>query len=203
MDKISKLNFYDIQQGSELWLQLRKGKFTASNFGDLFAKETTATYQNAIYKVVFELLTNESPESFSNDYMVRGNELESEAREVYEFETCNKVKNGGFMLYNNFVGASADGIINDKKGLEIKCPKYSTMINYLLKKELPSQYFWQVYGQMMVYDFDAVDFFAYHPKLKPLIVTVQRNEDILKELKEKLEICINSVQTIIKQLKET
>jgi putative phage-type endonuclease len=193
--------YHDVIQGTDEWLELRKGKFTASEFSNLFMTKTTAGYQNTIYKLVFEKLTNESPESFTNDWMKRGNELEAEAKEVYQFETLNKVLNGGFFELNDFVGASPDGLIGSEGLVEIKCPKYSTMINYLLKKELPNEYFWQVHGQMFVSERKYVDFMAYHPKLNPLILTIKRDEVVISQLEEKLFESIQQVKTIIEKLK--
>ena len=80
---------HNVKQNTEEWMKLRMGKFTSSSFGDLFMKKTTAGYQNAINKVVFERLTGETPESFSNKWTDRGHELEPLAREAYELRTFN------------------------------------------------------------------------------------------------------------------
>jgi len=77
---------HKVDQNSEEWFALRRGKFTASTFKDLFMGKDTQGYKDAIYKVAFERLTNQSPESFTNEYMQRGTELEPEARAWYEFE---------------------------------------------------------------------------------------------------------------------
>ena len=61
--------FHDIEQNSEAWMDLRRGKFTCSKFGDLFMSKNTAGYRNAIYQVVFERLTGETPESFNGNWM--------------------------------------------------------------------------------------------------------------------------------------
>ena len=42
------MKFYDIEQNTPEWLELRKGKFTASTFKDLFSKPTTVSYEKAI-----------------------------------------------------------------------------------------------------------------------------------------------------------
>lgn len=193
--------FNDVDQNSPEWLELRKGKFTASTFKDLFMKETTQGYQDAIYKVAFERLTNESPESFSNEWMQRGHELESEARRWYELETFNKVHNGGFFEYNSWIGASPDGLIGDDGLIEIKCPKYSTMMDYLIKKELPKAYYYQVHGQLLVTDRQWCDFVAYHPSLPKLILRIERDKEVDKEIFEKLFKAIKEVEQIINKLK--
>lgn len=193
--------FNDVDQNSPEWLELRKGKFTASTFKDLFMKETTQGYQDAIYKVAFERLTNESPENFSNEWMQRGHELESEARRWYELETFNKVHNGGFFEYNSWIGASPDGLIGDDGLIEIKCPKYSTMMDYLIKKELPKAYYYQVHGQLLVTDRQWCDFVAYHPSLPKLILRIERDKEVDKEIFEKLFKAIKEVEQIINKLK--
>jgi putative phage-type endonuclease len=197
--------FTDCIQNSDEWFELRKGKFTASTFKDLFyAKAPTKGYYDTIYQVVFERLTGESPESFQNGYMKRGQELEPEARKWYEYETFNLVDNGGFCQPENlkdWVGASPDGLISNDGLLEIKCPAYSTMIEYMLKKELPSIYYYQVHGQMYCTDRKWCDFVAYHPKLTPFITRIERNEQVIKEIETKLIESISFAQTIMNKLK--
>jgi len=191
---------HNIEQNTEIWMDLRKGKFTASSFKDLFMVKTTAGYRNAMYKVVFEKLTGEQPESFSNDYMQRGHELEPLAREFYEQETFNEVLDPGFFELNEWVGASPDGLIGDDGLIEIKCPAYGTMIQYLIDKELPAQYKWQVYGQMWVTGRKWCHFMAYHPNLKPIIIRIERDEVIINELTVKINEAIEHAKNIIKKI---
>ena len=69
------MKFYDIDQNSEEWNEIRIAKFTASMFGDLFSDKKTATYQKAITKVAYEKVTGVSEESYSNKWMERGHEF--------------------------------------------------------------------------------------------------------------------------------
>jgi putative phage-type endonuclease len=192
---------YKVEQNTEEWLELRRGKFTASTFKNLFSSETTATYKNTIYQVVFERLTGESPESFTNDYMERGHELEPFARQAYELASFNDVEDAGFFELNEFIGASPDGLVGSNGLIEIKSPAYNTMIEYLLKGELPSQYKWQVHGQLYVTEREWCDFMAYHPSLKNLIIRIHRHEPTIKELENKLKESIDKAETMIHKLK--
>lgn len=195
------MKFHNVTQGTDEWFNLRKGKFTASNFKDLFAKETTATYEKAIYKVVYERLTNEKVESeFQSYYMKRGTELEAEALKRYSLITFNKVNNGGFVELNDFIGASPDGLIGETGLVQVKCPAFNTMINYLLKKQLPTEYHWQVYGEMFVTGREWCDFFAYHPALECVVIRVFKDLEIEKELSHRLEKSINLVKDILTKL---
>ena len=194
--------FHDVEQNSEAWMELKRGKFSSSTFGDLFMAKNTAGYRNAIYRVVFERLTGETPESFSGNWMERGHEFEPEAREKYELLAFNKVLSGGFAELNEWVGCSPDGWVeNGERLLEIKCPKYSTQIDYLIEKKLPKIYEKQVQGQLYVTGAEWCDFMCYHPKLKPLIIRVERDEEMIKEIEDKLNESIEKAKQLIKLLK--
>lgn len=192
---------HNVEQNSEEWLALRRGKFTASTFKDLFMGKETQGYKDAIYKVAFERLTNTSPESFTNEYMQRGTELEPEAMAWYEFEKNVEVIKAGFFEYNDWIGASPDGLVGEDGLLEIKCPKYSTMMDYLIKKELPKTYYYQVHGQLLVTDRQWCDFLAYHPSLPKFVLRVERDKKIDDEILDKLFEAIKKAETIINKLK--
>lgn len=194
--------FIDINQNTDEWMGLRRGRFTASTFGDLFSAKSTAKYQNAINKVVFERVTGTSPESFVNEYMERGHELEPHAREFYELTNLVKVTNGGFWTIGEHVGASPDGMVGKDGILEIKCPSYSVMINYLMDGRLPQQYVHQVQGQLYVTGRKWCDFVAYHPFLKVLTVRVERDKDIIKETEIKLKEAIETVNQRVQKYNE-
>jgi putative phage-type endonuclease len=198
---MKKAKHYKVSQNSEEWLELRKGKFTASTFKNLFLSKTTAGYNNEIYRVVYERLTGESPESFSNEYMDRGHELEPFARSAYEMESFNTILDGGFFELNTYVGCSPDGLVDKDGQVEIKCPKYSTHIKYLLDKKLPSEYLYQVHGQLYVTGREWSDFIAYHPQLKPLVIRIYPDKKIIEEIETELKIAINKVEEIIHKLK--
>lgn len=190
---------YIVEQRSPEWFNLRIGKFTASTFKNLFAGSNTQTYKNEIYRVVFERLTKKSPENVVTEYMQRGTELEPEARSVYELETGNNVKESGFFELNEWIGASPDGLIREDGLIEIKCPKYSTMIEYMIKNKVPSEYIWQIQGQLWVTERKWCDFVAYHPDLPILIIRVLRDENKIKEL----ELAVNQAISEVKKILET
>jgi putative phage-type endonuclease len=189
--------FHDIQQNTEEWEALRLGKFTASTFADLFATKSTAKYRNAIRKVVFERLTGESPESFKSDWMDRGHELEPFAREAYENYSFDTIQNGGFFEMNEWTGASPDGLIGEDGQIEIKCPAYSTFIDYLINQKLPSEYLYQVQGQLFVTGRKWCDFVAYHPKLPLVVVRVLPDPEVIASIEVALLNAIRESEVMI------
>ena len=192
---------HNVEQGGEEWAKLRSERFTASNFVDLFAKETTQAYQNLINDVVYGKITGEPIETFQNDYMKRGSELEPFAREAYELETFTKVNQVGFIELDEWVGYSPDGLIGEDGLIEIKAPKHSTLIEAHLSQKIPTKYYWQMMGGLYVTGRLWCDYYVYHPKLKPLLIRVERNESDIKLLEEKLNEVIEIAKQRIEKVK--
>jgi hypothetical protein len=195
---------YAIDQNSEEWLALRVGKFTASTFADLFMDKKTAGYQKAIIKVAYERVTGESEVSYSNKWMQRGHEKEPFARENYELQTFNSIEDAGFFEYDDFTGASPDAkIIGLNGGCEFKCPSFQVYNEYLETGRIPKSYFWQIHGQLLCTGWDFIDYMPYSsPKLKQILIRVERDEKTLELLKSKLNECIEEVKILIERIQQ-
>jgi len=185
--------YYDIQQNSDEWLVLRSGKITASEFADAMSGESTLGYKRLIYKKRAEIRLGEPEESFSNEWMERGHELEPDALKLYEAKNLVITKNGGFFEHSKYIGASPDRLVGEDGLLEIKCPKASTMERYIDENRLPNEYKWQVQGQLFVTDRKWCDFMAYHPMYEPIIIRVVRDEEMIKALSERLNLTVKRI----------
>jgi len=197
------IKHYDTDQNSEDWDSLRRGKFTASTFSDLFMAKTTKGYQDAIIKVAYERVTDESEEFYNNKWMQRGHEKEPLACENYENETFTFLENAGFYEYDEFTGASPDRkIVGINGGCEFKCPSFQVYHEYLETKKIPKSYFWQIHGQLLCTGWDFIDYMPFSsPNLKQILIRVERDELILEELKEKLITSIEEVKQLIEKIK--
>ena len=191
----------DIIQGSDEWHQLRSTRFTASNFYKLFMKDSTKTYQNAINEVVFTRLTGETEEGYQSDFMKRGIELEPEAIDAYELETFNKVKRVGFIELTEWVGCSPDGLIGEDGMIQVKCPKATTLMDYI-EGEIPEQYMIQIQGELYVSNRKWSDYYVYHPNLKPILYKVEPKKDYQDEIESNLYKAIELAKARIKKLKK-
>lgn len=190
--------YENVIQGSEDWMAIRRGKFTSSVMSDLFMKETTKGYQEAINRVVFERIAGVTPESYTNEYMERGKELEEQARQAYELTAFRKVKLVGFIEMNEWAGGSPDGLVGLDGSLEIKVPKWNTLMEYLLKDEIPKDYIIQIQSNLLFSERKWCDFFVYHPNFKPMLRRVDRDEAMIKSIKGKLDEAIAIAQQRIK-----
>lgn len=182
--------FHDIYQTSEEWFNIRLGKATASNFGTIMANDGKAFGEPAkkyAMRIALESITRQRLETYTNDFMQRGIELEPEARGLYEEATFNIVTNGGFMELGNY-GASSDGLTSDGM-IEIKSVIYSTHFKNI-EEGFDSSYKWQIQGQMWIYDKQWCDFVSYCPEFteekKLHMFHVERDEEMVSRLQARL-----------------
>ena len=78
-----------MEQYSDEWWEARAGRMTASN------AQAIATRGKGLETYIYQILAekySKNHESFSNEAMQRGTELEPLARGTYEIETMQKVK---------------------------------------------------------------------------------------------------------------
>ena len=192
----------DCEQGSEEWLQARLGIPTATGFENIVT--ATGKKSSAQIKYMAELIEESiiglQDESFKSRFMERGNQLEPLARSAYEFVTGNSVTQvGGVYLDDKKeVMVSPDGLIPElKKGLEIKCPKMSTHIRYLLEDGLPSEYVIQVQANLWVTGYETWDFVSYCPEYQKqtlYLFTVERNPLLMSAFDKLIPQFLNTLR---------
>lgn len=193
--------FHDVEQGSDAWFELRRGMLTGSAFKELMSGESTKGYFGLIYKTIAEIITEEVEENYKSDAMQRGNDLEEDARILYEDIKGVIVREVGFvtndLVFSDYVGISPDGMVEEDNGMiEIKCPMPKTHIGYLEKGVLPNEYKWQVQGQLLVTGSDYCDFMSYHPSIKPMIIRVYPDVKMHDELKMRMAKSINKIKEL-------
>jgi hypothetical protein len=167
------MKYYDVEQGSERWYQLRLGKPTSSNFHRIITPKGEPSKQAVAYayRLVAERLLNESLDDDIGfvRYVREGQEKEPQAVALFEFVNELKLEPGGFITTDDGrLGCSPDRMLRGmKEGVEVKCPAPQTQIKYLL--DGPGEdYRAQVQGHLLVADkFQAVHFFTYHPQMPP------------------------------------
>ena len=171
------LKTWKIEQRSDDWYKIRANLVTASNAGRLlqFGKEKAL----------------EPRQNFSNIYAERGLILEPEAIELYEIIKNITVERPGFVTNDEYpsAGASPDGIVGDTL-IEVKCfnDKKHLEIN---KDNIPFEVMAQVQFSMMVCNLQNCDLILYNPDTENLknalkIIRIERDEDIIKNIQNKL-----------------
>lgn len=186
---------FDITQKSDEWRRLHIGRFSSAVAGQLLAKPDTKTYTNLIKRIALERHLGRALESSGpiTHWIIRGEELEPEAREAYQTFTGNKVVEIGCIELGEWVMASPDGLIGKHGVLEIKCPKDTTHLFTAEKQKISSQYHAQIQFQLMVTGRPWADFFSYHPDHEPVLLRIPRCDDTISLIRARLETAINDV----------
>lgn len=112
-----------IEQRSPEWFKARQKRITASRVGAILGHSPFATSEDAMRSMVREALGAES-EFTGNVATQWGTYNESMAIADFEMDMGLTVQATGFHTYEDFAGASPDGLIGDDCGLEMKAPYF-------------------------------------------------------------------------------
>ena len=196
------MKIIDCIQGTPEWYAAKCGIPSASSFDKIITTKGEPSKQRTkyLYQLAGESITGISEESYTNGNMQRGKIMEDEARQFYTLITGQEVVQVGFCLAEG-AGASPDGLVGEPGALEVKCPLLATHVGYLLDNTLPTEYFQQTQGQLLVTGREWVDFMSYYPGLKPLIIRVMPDEKFIKALKIELELFCAELKDIINKIK--
>lgn len=200
-----------LDQGSDEWLLARLGKITASRIADVIAMTKAGPSEKRtryMWELAVERLTGDFKRTFTNDAMLWGIEHEPIAREFYESLNDVSVEQVGFIHHPRFgfAGASPDGLVGVKGGLEIKCLTTINHLKAIHDDKPPSEYIPQVNWQIACCDLEWVDLTLFDPRV-PLEMQlkswrIERDDKVIADLEEKVEIFNGDVEKTIATLWE-
>lgn len=200
-----------MEQRTPEWFAKRAGKFTGSRFSDLMARTRTgpaASRKNLIVTLAVERITGTCVETYQNGAMLRGIELEPEARAAYELHELVSVVEIDFIQHElPFVGCSPDGLVGDDGMVEIKCPSAAGKhYDALMSGAHADEYRWQLQGQLWVANRRWVDAVSYDPRfpdgLQLAITRVERDEQAISELEAACIEADAEVEAAVEQLRK-
>jgi hypothetical protein len=200
-------------QGSELWFKARAGVLTASMFKTARTKLKNGDWSSvardyAVKTAVERISGFPMDEGFETWAMRRGRELEPEARDQLSHHIGMDIEECGFVTTDCArFGASADGLIGDTQGVEIKCVVSPERIRSALLDNDVSAYLDQIQGGMWITGRNVWHLAIYAPILsgvnKALTVwSVARDEDYIAALVDDLnrfETLVAEYQTRLEQ----
>ena len=200
------MQILNLEQGSDEWFSARLGVPTASRFKDIVTPakgDKSTSYKGYMYELIAERLTKDRENFFKSEWMERGNEIEPLARASYEFMHEVEVQQVG-MIFNDemTIGISPDGLIGDAGGLEIKCPKPSTVVKYMLDGGLPLEYKPQVMGSLWISGREWWDFLAFHPSMDFYQIRVYRDEEYIKKMNQHITDFVDELQNNYEKLRK-
>lgn len=199
-----------IEQRSEEWFAVRRGKVTASRIADLTAKTRSgygASRANYMAQLIAERLTGTVAESYTNSAMQWGTDQEPAARSLYELLQGVSVEEVGFIVHPDIAeaGASPDGLVGDEGMVEIKCPNTATHIETLLSGSVAGKYIKQMQWQMACADRRWCDFVSFDPRMPPdlqmFVTRVDRDTAALIEITGEVVKFLGELESKIEALK--
>jgi hypothetical protein len=207
--------FDEVPQLSEDWFELRRGIPTASRFADVMASSDEAKMRTKyLHRLAGELVSGETAETFRNDAMDRGREMEPAARAYYERTHLVDVDRVGFVKRTVrpqalgakafVIGASPDGLVGKRKGLEIKTMRPELLMAQKQRGAggFPTEHRWQCQGTMLVADLDEVDLLLFYDGRKgpmALKFTVVRNDHDIARLRDALDAFSYELRKLVEQ----
>lgn len=161
---------HNMEQGTDEWFAIRKGKLTASH-GTAIASNG-AGLKTYVKEIVLGMFTEKEP--LRGKDIERGNELEPIARAKYSFEKNVEVIEYGFIEHSNRAGYSPDGFVGDDGLIEIKARNNAKHLDLHLTGKLDSGTVWQMQMGMLITNRKWCDFISYNPNFKKNSMFVKR-----------------------------
>lgn len=200
-------NHNNVEQRSDEWHQLRKGKITGTTLKSIMG--TPKARQDAIYEIVAQRLTL-GIDNGDENAMDRGVRLEDEAIAAFELETGLQVDKTGFSENdeNSLIANSPDGLIGDDGAVEVKCMGGKNHVKMWLTNKVPDDYEWQVVQYFVVNEkLKKLHFVGYNPDIPvhPLHIIEVNRADILADIsnaKSAQEKFLKEVETLLETIIE-
>lgn len=199
---------YECEQHSEAWHEARLGRVTGTRFKNLMSKESTASYQDLLTNIACEIITGRAEDNYVSPTMEKGIETEPEARKEYENSFDTEIRQVGFIIpdegnkYHDWIGVSPDGLTYDNGMIEIKCPLMKTHFEYIEGGKLPSEYRYQVQGQLFVTGLEYCDFVSYCEGMKLFVIRVFPDVELFAEFEQRLDKAIEAILNKIETYKK-
>lgn len=205
--------FYDVEQNTDAWLDLRAEKITGSSIKDIMANFGKAFGEPAkryAVNIATERLRGEriKGDRYANKHMESGHIEEPIARELYQHRTGRVITNGGFFDNGN-TGCSPDGcILFEDGGIEIKSVIPTTHFETDKRRAFDPAYKWQLMFNLKETGWEFIDYISYceqYYRPKQLIVIPvyakdhQQEFDMIDKRIEEFENLVTSCSDIMQE----
>lgn len=212
-----------IEQRTEEWIEIRRGKFTASEIHKLMGvKGMGKTGESYVLAKVAEALGADPPEV--NTYAMQwGIDNESVAKRIYSKSFKCAVSEQPFIVapWCEDAGCSPDGLVvefdnhnlpkNVTRGIEVKCPYNPVhhLENLIIEtqeefKKQRIEYYWQIQMCMAVTGYDEWDFVSYYPFVGDVsglkVMTIKADQSDIELLKSRINEAVKLKSEIIEKV---
>ena len=178
----TNFSLVDLEQGTSEWLTWRHQGIGASDASTIMGENRFASPSALLQEKRGRVILD----SFQNEAMVLGTQLEPEARKLYIATTGNEVAPVCVQSSKyDWFRASLDGLsTNHDAVVEIKCGA-SVYRRVSQSRSIPDYYYGQVQHILAITGLDSLDFWCYWPDNPPVLLQMKRNEPYIERLLSK------------------
>lgn len=159
----------ELEQGSDAWLEQRRGMCTASVVGRLVTPKTIKPANNPdsrtlTMQLVAERVSGWTDPVWVTDDMQRGNDDEPRARDLYAAHYGVEVATTGFLVEDRFgwsLGYSPDGLVGTDGLIEVKSRKAKKHVATIVEDAVPIENMAQIQAGLLVSGRDWCDYLSY------------------------------------------
>jgi predicted phage-related endonuclease len=161
--------YENLAQGTDEWLEARRGIVTASTVGKLITAKTLKPAHNGTadaltMSLIAERITGHIDPVFVSNDMLRGTLEEPIARDAYAAHTGVEVTQVGFMTedaYGFTLGYSPDGLVGGDGLIEIKSRRQKKHLQTILEDQVPPENMAQIQCGLLVSGRAWCDYVSY------------------------------------------
>jgi putative phage-type endonuclease len=199
-----------LQQGTDEWRQARCGSVGASDAPKVVRRTKTgysADRATLLANKLLERLTLMPVEIYKTPAMLRGTDLEPEARLRYAIQKNVEVEEVGIVLHPRvqWSHASPDGIVEGSGLVEIKCPLAAAHLDTLLTQTTANDHIVQMQWQMACTGKPWCDYVSYHPDfpraMQLWIKRVPRDAALIRDLENEISLFVREVEQKLDRLR--
>lgn len=174
----------EVYQGSDSWLDLRRGILTASEM-KLIITPTLKIADNDktrahLYELAAQRISGYTEPTYVSDDMLLGQENEIYARDAYAKHFA-PVETVGFVTNDRWgftIGYSPDGLVGDDGQIEVKSRRQKYQIETIIADEMPVDFAIQVQTGLLVTERKFCDFISYSGGLPMFVKRVMPDLEI-------------------------
>lgn len=194
----------DIDQGTDEWLELRRGILTASEMKLIITPNKLQFARNEnckahVYELAAQRVTQYVEPHYTSDAMLRGHFDEEEARAYYQRKHAD-VETVGFITNDGFgftLGYSPDGLVGEEGCIEIKsrCQKYQ--FQTVVEGEMPTEFLLQIQTGLLVSGRQWCDFISYCGGMVLFVKRIHADKPMQEAILNASAACELEIQRLI------
>jgi hypothetical protein len=181
----------ELVQGTQQWLDARRGLLTASEMCRIItpAKLTPAASEKQrahVYEIAAQRISGYVEPSYIGDDMLRGQEDEIDARDLYR-QHYAPTEDVGFITNDEWgftLGYSPDGLVGEDGVIEAKSRRQHFQIETTVKGAIPAEHVIQVQSGLLISKRKWCDFISYSAGLPMDVIQAEAVPEIQEAIVE-------------------